>query len=440
MAVRSVAALSGAAGVALVALSGAASADDWFKTVKFSGYVEVGGIGNSGQPNSNLNWGQLFTDRDNEIMMNQLSLIVSRDIDAKKQYDFGFKFQGMYGTDARYTHFLGELDKVTDAQYQLDIVEAWGQFHTPWLGTGGTDIKIGQYVTPLGNEVIDPRGNFFYSHDYTFNFGLPLKHTGILADTHVNSMLDVYYGVDTGVNTTFGDPGDPNDSASFLGGFGLNLLKGDLTILALTHIGKALPSEGQVVGGVPFFYNPSVGTGPVATRYYGDIVATYKWNKKLTTTYEFNYVNDATPGFGTDHGATGYGIADYWVYALTDNVSIGLRSEWWRDQNGAFVGACPGNLDFVKSEEGQANGCFNNGSPQFAVPIVAGGQPLQGTNYYDETIALNWKPEVPKAFEGMVVRPEARWDYSSNTRPFNDGTEHNQFTFGADVIVPFASQ
>ena len=73
---RSVAALSGAAGVALVAFSGAASADDWFKTVKFSGYVEVGGIGNSGQPNSNLNWGQLFTDRDNEIMMNQLSLIV----------------------------------------------------------------------------------------------------------------------------------------------------------------------------------------------------------------------------------------------------------------------------------------------------------------------------------------------------------------------------
>ena len=151
----------------------------------------------------------------------------------------------------------------------------------------------------MGNEVIDPRGNFFYSHDYIFNFGLPLKHTGILADTHVHSMLDIYYGVDTGVNTTFGDPGDPNDSASFLGGFGLNLLKGDLTILALTHIGKALPSEGQVVGGVPFFYDPSVGTGPVTTRYYGDIVATYKVRKNLTATYEFNYVEDDTPGFGT---------------------------------------------------------------------------------------------------------------------------------------------
>ena len=59
-----------------------------------------------------------------------------------------------------------------------------------------------------------------------------------------------------------------------------------------------------------------MGTGPVETRYYGDAVAIYKVNKKLTATYEFNYVEDDTPGFGTDHGATGYGIADYWVYAL----------------------------------------------------------------------------------------------------------------------------
>ena len=48
---------------------------DWFKDVKFSGYVEAGGIGNSAQPNNNLNWGYLFTDRDNEILMNQLSFI-----------------------------------------------------------------------------------------------------------------------------------------------------------------------------------------------------------------------------------------------------------------------------------------------------------------------------------------------------------------------------
>ena len=110
---RKLAAGCGAVGLALCAMANIARADDWFKDVKFSGYVEVGGIGNSAQPDSNLNWGQLFTDRDNEIFMNQLSFIAERPIDSKKQYDFGFRFQGMYGTDARYTHFLGELDKVT---------------------------------------------------------------------------------------------------------------------------------------------------------------------------------------------------------------------------------------------------------------------------------------------------------------------------------------
>ena len=97
-------------------------------------------------------------------------------------------------------------------------------------------------------------------------------------------------------------------------------------------------------------------------------------------------VQDDTSGFGSPHGATGYGIADYWVSAFTDNVSIGLRSEWWRDQNGAFVSACPGNLDFVNSEEGNANDCFGSTN----APGVAGSpnNPAKGTNYYDETIGL----------------------------------------------------
>jgi hypothetical protein len=90
-------------------------------------------------------------------------------------------------------------------------------------------------------------------------------------------------------------------------------------------------------------------------------------------------VQDDTSGFGSPHGATGYGIADYWVYALTDNVSIGLRSEWGRDQNGPFVSACPGNLDFVNSEEG-------NAKPLGAGP---GGSFGPGTSYYDETRSLD---------------------------------------------------
>ena len=45
---------------------------------------------------------------------------------------------------------------------------------------------------------------------------------------------------------------------------------------------------------------------------------------------------------------------------------------------------------------------------------------------------------MPKCFDGMVVRPEARWDWSSHTTPFDDQTSHWQATFGADVVIPLA--
>jgi hypothetical protein len=77
--------------------------------------------------------------------------------------------------------------------------------------TCGTQaLSSGQYPTPLGYETIDPSTNLFYSHSYIFNFGLPFKHTGALTVTHLNDVVDVYAGVDTGTNTTFGRLGDNN--------------------------------------------------------------------------------------------------------------------------------------------------------------------------------------------------------------------------------------
>ena len=103
-------------------------------------------------------------------------------------FDWGFKVQGMYGSDARYTHFLGIFDQNPGPGYenQFDIVEGDVSCCTlPFPTAGGMDVKVGMYPTPLGYEVIDPSGNPFYSHSYIFNFGLPLKHTGILTTSHL---------------------------------------------------------------------------------------------------------------------------------------------------------------------------------------------------------------------------------------------------------------
>src|SRR5208282_1682618 len=117
----------------------------------------------------------------------------------------GFRIEAMYGTDARYTHFLGEADTIIKERTQFDVVEASLSAHLPYVTDGGVDVKVGQYPTPVGFEVIEPSGNPFYSHSYIFNFGIPLKHTGGYATLHVNETLDIYAGGDTGVNTSVGN-------------------------------------------------------------------------------------------------------------------------------------------------------------------------------------------------------------------------------------------
>src|SRR5262245_47531441 len=88
--------------------SGPASAPaSWLDTFSISGHIEGGITYNTYPQNNGLNFGQLFTDKANTPLLNQALVTVQRPIDPKASgYDFGFKFQTMYGTDARYTHFL----------------------------------------------------------------------------------------------------------------------------------------------------------------------------------------------------------------------------------------------------------------------------------------------------------------------------------------------
>ncbi|MBI3419459.1 MAG: porin [Proteobacteria bacterium] len=383
-----------------------APAPTWFDGVKFWGHVEAGITGNTDDPSNGLNFGHLFTDRANEPLMNQLLLTVERPIDtSSKTYDLGFRLQGMYGSDARYTHFLGELDDVTHDRHALDIVEANLQLHTPWLTPGGIDFKLGQYVTLEGAEVIDAAGNFFYSHSYIFNFGIPLKHTGLMTITHLSPMFDLYLGVDSGVNTSLGGEGDNNDDAAFHGGLGINgLLDGRLNILATTHIGAENPRN-------------ATGINVHALRYLNDITAIFKVNDKLTATTDLNYIKD--DAFDVEAG----GVAQYFTYAVNDWLSVGVRGEVYRDPSGFYVAAFPGNQDFVRFEKGRP------------ATVIGGGK----TTYGAFTAGLNIKPPLEcKFLQGVMIRPELRIDGSLNdTKPFDSGKSGLQFTPAVDVIVSF---
>jgi hypothetical protein len=406
-------------GALTLAATAPANAQGWWDTFKFSGHAEVGITFNPDVATNRLNIGRLFDDRANIPMLNQLLVTAERPIDpASPVIDFGFKLQGMFGSDARYTHFLGMLDKTIEgSRYQLDIVEANVQAHLPFLFAGGMDVKVGQFVTMEGIEVIPAPGNPLYSHSYIFNYGIPLKHTGIMVTSHISPMLDIHLGVTSGVNTTLFS-GDNNSGASFHGGVGLNLLDGNLLILATTHIGPEYATEGP-------FQTPPAFRG---TRFLNDVAITWKVNDKLTLLTDLNLIHDS--GFD----ASAYGIAQYATYQFDDMFKFVVRGEIFRDScnNGfCFVGAFPdSSWDFVDAQLGNVNTSF---SP-------TGGK---SATYGAITLGVNITPPFTGYFAGTVFRPEIRIDHAlDGPRPFDTeggtlGTSRTSFTLAADVIVPF---
>jgi hypothetical protein len=362
------------------------------------GWIESGFTGNPAGPSDHQNFGRLFDDRSNEFVMNQAAVTAERTLDPKVGFDWGFKLQLMFGTDARYTRSLGLREDGGAHLYQADVVEVYLSLHLPVLTEGGVDVKLGKFATLEGAETIDPRTNPFYSHTYMFNFGIPLTHTGALFTLHTNSWLDLMAGVTRGVNTSLDDN---NDRPAFHGGIGVNLHEGKIVALASTHIG-------------PETYNDNSDI-----RCLSDLAITWKINDKLTSTTDLNYAFDG----GAE--AKAYGIAQYLTYVINDKITAKVRGEIWRDDQGFFAAQFADPHDPLRALAGE---------PVIDPRTVGGGR----TTYGALTIGLDIKPPVPKPFTGLTIRPELRVDHSfSGTQPFNDSTDDTMFTAALDVILTF---
>jgi len=410
-------------------------APGWWDTFTVTAAIEAGLITNPAYPANGLNFGSLYTDKANSLLLNQVLVTAQRPIDStSKDYDFGFKLQGLYGSDARYTHFLGELDYAIDSRYQIDIVEANVQAHLPWLFSGGIDVKAGQFISLQGAEYIEAGANYLYSHSYIYNFGIAGKLTGAAAVAHVVPEVDIYAGFNTGNFTTIGWPGDNNGGVGFEGGIGLNLLGGNLTALLTTNIG---PQNAATPVGLLYTQTPSS-----TLRFYNDLVVIWKATDKLTFQAEGNWVHDDALG-----GVNGYGGSAYAIYAINDWLKIVGRAEVWRDNNNFFVSSTgvDGNFNYVNAEHGYYNYGGDITNPAGYAP--AGTFAPGPTTYLELTAGLNiTAPPIPNLLnvpapawiKGVVVRPEIRYDASlNNTTPYNVGTKSSQLTFGGDIIVKF---
>ena len=370
---------------------------------KVYGWIESGVTANPDDPASRQNFGHLFTDRPNELLLNQAVITAERTLGASSdEFDWGFKAQFLYGSDARYIHSVGLFDNTQHDIVQPDLVEAWILLHLPIPNTaGGLDIKGGKFVTLEGAETIDPRANVFYSHSYIFNFGIPLNHTGVLLTLHPIKGLDFYAGATRGVNTSMSDN---NSSLGFHGGIGVTLLDGKLTALATTHIGPENTHDNH------------------SKRYLNDLVLTWKATDKWTAIFEANFAADeSVPG-----SAKAYGVAAYLTYAVNDWLTLGIREEVFRDEKGFFVGSFADNDDFIDFQRGKTN----NIDPR---TFFSAG------TFNEVTIGATFKVPVSRPLSSLTIRPELRYDtaLSDNTRPYGDQDSRDQFTASIDATVVF---
>jgi putative OmpL-like beta-barrel porin-2 len=355
--------------------------------------IEVGGWANAGityasHSNDNGNNGVIpfGTDRVNEFQLNQTYLFIEKAVNTEGSgWDFGGRVDFMFGTDAPSTQaggwdnqILGSSGNKSFNQYDVAFPQAYAEIYAP-IGNGLT-LKAGHFYTIIGYEVVTSPDNFFYSHAFTMNYGEPFTHTGVLATYQINDNWSVTGGAVDGWDNFRNNGGD----WSFLGG--VNWSSDDeATWLAVSLI------TGE---------NGDDSVAQNTTMY--SIVFGHDFSDKLHYVFQhdFGVIED---GAATGDDSDWYGINQYLTYDINDQLSAGLRAEWFSDRATDGAGG---------SRLGQN---FN-------------------ANYYAVTAGVNYSP-----VEWLKFRPEVRYDWADTNGAGTvfGGNKNDQVQVAMDFILTF---
>ncbi|MFN3476926.1 MAG: porin [Candidatus Methylomirabilales bacterium] len=280
---------------------------DW----QLGGHVATSYNFNFENPNSRINRFRVFDDGANQVTLHQVELWLEKPTTLESPLGFGLDF--VIGRDAKKIHALG-LGSPDDV---FDLTQAYVTYKAP-LGAG-LDLKAGKFVTLHGAEVIRRPANFNISRSLLFGFAIPFTHTGLMATYPFADWLTVTLGLVNGW-----DNADDNNTDKSLHGMATLTPFTDFTLTLSGTWGPEQPDR----------------NGP--KRGLIDVVATYKPIPPLTLIVNYDYgVEEAAVPDGVTGGrktAQWQGIAAYAIYDLTDHFSIGIRGEFFIDEEGFRLG------------------------------------------------------------------------------------------------------
>jgi hypothetical protein len=374
--------------------------------ITIGGWFDQGFTWNTDDPSDRFNGPVTFNDRDSEYQLNQIYLYAEKATDTGGcGWDLGGRIDLLYGTDYRFTIAQG-LDAHDDFTpkwnsddrnfYGLAMPQAYGE-----VAYNDLKVKVGHFYTILGYEVVPSTGNFFYSHAYTMQYGEPFTHSGALAAWAPNKCVTFYGGVVRGWDN-WEDPFDSHES-----------LMGGVTFTS-PDTNRSL-AFAFVTGEEPIF-TTGANTGN-RNRYVQSIVYNHKLNDcwRYVIQSDYGHQDDAIALAAGRQDAEWYGLNTYLIRSISDCYSWGVRSEWFRDDDGFRVAPVG---DFRGSNTASAGG-------------FAG-------DFYEIAVGVNYKPNA-----NWLIRPELRYDWyngpnnGNGDQPFDNGSDDDQFLAAFDVITTF---
>ncbi|MFO0949228.1 MAG: porin [Planctomycetota bacterium] len=375
---------------------------------------------NANNPSDRMNGPVTFNDRANDVLGNQLYLIGERKVDSEgDKIDLGFRVDALYGSDAVFTQAFGlDADIFTSSPlYRLALPQIYGELFLP-IGDG-MSVKGGHFYTILGYEVVTTPTNFFTTLPYTFQYGEPFTHTGVLSSWKLGEKLTWHNAVVGGWDTWWNN----NNCISYMGGFSYQMF--EKTNITLTYItGPVQDERNDTFTGIR---DPGNGVN----RFLYSLVIQQGITEKLKYVLQHDYgIQDASPGGVAGNGAAiaatphaeWYGINQYLFYDINEKFAVGVRGEWFRDDDGqrVAVARAASTLSPITTSSGVG-----------AVPFGPG-------NYYALSLGANYRP-----MSSFTIRPELRWDWqdadanAGTTRAFSAGTKRDQFLMAIDFILTF---
>jgi hypothetical protein len=270
--------------------------------VNVAGWVSFGYHNKPTPLSTTFGEGLSFNDVPNRFNNHQTWVYIERALDTESGcWDWGYRADIMYGTDAQKTQAFGQLSG-WDTQwdhgvYGWALPQAYAE-----VGNDVFQVKMGHFYTLVGYEVVPAPGNFFYSHALTMFNSEPFTHTGVITTYNYSDNLTVYAGWTAGWDTGFAQF---NDGSNFLGGFSATLSE-DVTLTYITTFGN-FGLRGD-------------------NAYSHSIVMNVALTDKLTYIFQNDIVRVGQTG---DDDLS---INQYLLYSVNDCLGYGARIEWWKDE------------------------------------------------------------------------------------------------------------